>query len=234
MALRQKGSFPGDMAGFDTTADDPLLRFPRMIHMHRWDDVSKDWLLSDRQRAVVSVLFGAEPLALQSMMYFKPAGARGQALHQDNHFLRVHPGTCIAAWMALDDCDEENGCLQVVPGSQSLPHLCHEDADTSTSFTDKGVRLPSGMHSVPVQMKPGDVLFFHGMLIHGSYPNTSKSRFRRSLIAHYASQDAVKCADYYFPLLNMRGKEVELEDNPGGGPCGRWVEVDGTARVEFA
>ncbi len=234
MALRAQGPHPGDMAGFDTTDNDPLLRYPRMIHMHRWDELSRDWLLSDRHRTVLSTLLGSEPIAFQSMMYFKPAGARGQALHQDNHFLRVQPGTCVATWMALDDCNEENGCLEVVPGSHDLPVLCHEQADTTKSFTDEGVRLPEGMEAVPVPMQPGDVLLFNGALIHGSSPNTSTDRFRRSLIGHYASQDSVKCADYYFPVLNMDGQEVTLEDSPGGGPCGKWVTMDGTPRVEFA
>ena len=38
MALR-KHPRPGDFDGVDTTATDPLKRYPRMIHMHRWDDL---------------------------------------------------------------------------------------------------------------------------------------------------------------------------------------------------
>ena len=36
---------------------------------------------------------------------------------------------CVAAWMALDTCDESNGCLQVVPGSHEWPILCTVPAD---------------------------------------------------------------------------------------------------------
>ncbi|HRJ41757.1 MAG: phytanoyl-CoA dioxygenase family protein [Caldilineaceae bacterium] len=57
----------------------------------------------------MTALLGAEPYAVQTMFYFKPAGARGQALHQDQYYLRAQLGTCMAAWMAVDDCDEENG-----------------------------------------------------------------------------------------------------------------------------
>lgn len=234
MELRESGEHPGDMAGFDTTSDDPLVRYPRMIHMHRWDDASRDWLLSDRVSGVIRQLIDSEPLAVQTMLYFKPAGARGQALHQDNFYLRAAPGACVGVWMALDHVDEENGCLQVVPGSHKLPLLCQEDVDTSKSFTDKGLTLPEGMETVPIILNPGDVLFFHGMLIHGSFPNTSKDRFRRALIGHYVSAESEKVADYYWPVLNMQGNEVVLGDNPGGGPCGRWVEVDGTPHVEVA
>ncbi|MGQ9488096.1 MAG: phytanoyl-CoA dioxygenase family protein, partial [Armatimonadota bacterium] len=118
MRLREAGSYPGDFQGVDPQSNDPLKRYPRMIHMHRWDEVSLRWMVDPRLNACMTALLGKEPYAVQTMLYFKPPGARGQALHQDNFYLRVQPGTCIAAWMALDPCDEENGCLMVVPGTQ--------------------------------------------------------------------------------------------------------------------
>ena len=77
------------------------------------------------------------------MYYFKPPGARGQALHQDQYYLRVQPGTCIAAWMAVDRCDRETGCLQVVPDTRDTPVLCAEQADHDASFTNVMVPLPA-------------------------------------------------------------------------------------------
>ncbi|MCB0132669.1 MAG: phytanoyl-CoA dioxygenase family protein, partial [Caldilineaceae bacterium] len=180
MDLRAANTYPGDFAGVDLTSSDPLKRFPRMIHMHRWDQVSLQWLLDPRLDQAMTALLGASPFAVQTMLYFKPPGGRGQALHQDQYYLRVQPGTCLAAWMALDDCDEENGCLQVVPGTHTLPLLCTVEADTSQSFTDVTVPLADGMTPIPVQMQAGDVLFFNGQLVHGSFPNTSQERFRRS------------------------------------------------------
>jgi ectoine hydroxylase-related dioxygenase (phytanoyl-CoA dioxygenase family) len=232
-SLREKGRYPGDSAGVDLGSQDPLKRYPRMIHMHRWDQLSLDWMLDARLNRWLTALMGSEPYAVQTMLYFKPAGARGQALHQDQYYLRVQPGTCMAAWLALDDCDEENGCLQIVPGTQNLPVLCTIEADTSQSFTDVTVPLPEGMSSVPVIMKAGDVLFFNGQLIHGSYPNTSTDRFRRSLIGHYIVGEAEQVAKYYHPALRMDGSEVTLAIAEGGSECGVWVEQDGTPVVEI-
>ena len=45
MRLREAGSYPGDFGGVDPTSEDPLKRYPRMIHMHRWDEVSLRWLI---------------------------------------------------------------------------------------------------------------------------------------------------------------------------------------------
>ncbi|NLC57309.1 MAG: phytanoyl-CoA dioxygenase family protein [Armatimonadetes bacterium] len=233
MELRRRGAYPGDAAGVDAGDSDPLKQYPRMIHMHRWDEVSRRWLLDPRLNACMTSLLGREPYAVQSMLYFKPPGARGQALHQDQFYLRVQPGTCIAAWMALEPCDSENGCLQVVPGTQHLPLLCTEPADTRVSFTDITVPLPEGVAPVPVPLEPGDVLFFNGSLIHGSGPNSSRDRFRRALIGHYAVGEAEKVARYYHPVLRMDGSVVPLGVSEGGGPCGVWVDRDGRPGVQL-
>src|SRR5262245_44801107 len=184
MRLRAAGSYDGDSAGVADPrgTPDPLQKYPRMIHMHRWDEISLRWMLDPRLRDGLAALLGEEPYAVQTMLYFKPPGARGQALHQDQFYLRVQPGTCMAAWMALDPCDEENGCLRVVPGTQDLPLLCIQRADTTQSFSDTTVPIPAGKAPAPVRMSPGDVLFFNGSLIHGSGPNRSTDRFRRALI----------------------------------------------------
>ena len=224
MQMRESGNVPGDTHIANPNSNDPLLRYPRMLQMHRWDETSLKWMLEPRLNAALTSLLGLEPYAVQTMIYFKPPGARGQALHQDNYYLRVQPGTCIAAWMALDTCDESNGCLQVVPGSQDWPVLCTVPADTTQSFTEVTVPIPAGTPVKSVVMNPGDVLFFNGSLVHGSLPNTTSDRFRRSLVAHYIEGDSDTVARWYKPTLRMDGTEVELQDSQKGGACGIWVD----------
>ena len=231
MGLREADSYAGDFSGVDATDDDPLKAYPRMIHMHRWDQVSLDWMVDDRIGRWLEDLTGQPAYAVQTMLYFKPAGSRGQALHQDQFYLKAKPGTCMAAWMALDPCDEENGCLQVVPASGDLPMLCTEKADIESSFIDVTIPLPDAVASVPMIMAPGDVLFFNGSVIHGSLPNRSSERFRRSLIGHYVTGNAREVSRFYKPVLNMKGNEVDFGESEGGGPCGVWVEKDGRNEV---
>jgi phytanoyl-CoA hydroxylase len=245
MKLREGNSFPGDFAGVprmmadainksDLYRDDEpdlLKDYPRMIHMHRWDETSLNWLLEPRVREVLVGLLGADPYAVQTMLYFKPPGARGQAMHQDQYYLKVQPGTCIAAWMALDDCDEANGCMQMVSGSHTWDVLCTIKADTTQSFTDVTVPLPPGAEAMPQFMQAGDVLFFNGQVVHGSFPNTTTNRFRRSLIGHYIVGEAQKVAEFYHPVLHMDGRPVTLDVSEGGGSCGIWVEREGEAAI---
>ncbi|TDD19230.1 phytanoyl-CoA dioxygenase family protein [Kribbella turkmenica] len=232
MVLRQRGSYSGDDSGIEAGARDPLKRYPRMTHVHRWDETTLQWLIDQRLDKVMTEILGTSPYAVQTMIFFKPPGSRGQALHQDNFYLKAEPGTCLAAWMALDPVDEANGGLQVVPGSHRWPILCTEKADTTISYTDVTVPLPAPDAAVLVEMEPGDVLFFHGALVHGSAPNVTPDRFRRALIGHYIQGEADKVAQYYHPVLRMDGSTVDLAVAEGGGPCGVWTETpDGPLAV---
>jgi ectoine hydroxylase-related dioxygenase (phytanoyl-CoA dioxygenase family) len=215
------------------SSDDPLKKYPRQMQMHRDDSVSLEFLCDPRIDRVITSLTGISPLAVQTMFYFKPPTARGQALHQDNFYLKAAPSTCIAAWLAVDDCDEENGCLMVVPGTHELPTMCLTKSDTTKSFTSVEVALPEGMSAVPVEMKAGDVMFFNGQVIHGSNPNTSADRFRRSLIAHYVIGDCNAVSKWYTPVYRMDKTIVELEESAGGGKCGDWVEIGDETRIEM-
>jgi ectoine hydroxylase-related dioxygenase (phytanoyl-CoA dioxygenase family) len=227
-ARRNGGEIPGcfTIGTAEEIAADPLKLYPRMLWPHRHDEVVRRHMLAPKLGAILWDLLGEEPLAAQSMFYWKPPGARGQALHQDNYYLRVKPGTCVAAWMPLDRSEEENGGLVVVPGTQDMEIVCPEEADPAVSFTRDLVRPPEGHAEVPVTLEPGDALFFNGSLIHGSYPNRSKDRFRRSFICHYFPASAEELAQHDRPALRFDGQAVEeIAYVTGGGPCGEATAV---------
>lgn len=230
MAMREEPC-RGDDPPLDRESSEPLQRFPRIMHPHQWDERSRAMMLDERLGTMLTEMLGETPYAVQTMVYFKPAGARGQALHQDQFYLNVSPGTCVAAWVALDRCDRENGCMAVVPGSQNLPVLCPVAADTEQSFTDITVPVPEGMEEVPIEMEPGDVLFFNGSVIHGSGPNLSADRFRRSFIAHYATADVVTIGRYYSAAWTFAGDAVRLGEGEGLATCGEYVAVGGRTEL---
>lgn len=210
---------------FDPDNPDPLKRYPRVMHPHRFNQTAMKYMLHKPMMDVLENLYGEPALAAQSMYYYKPPGSRGQALHQDNFYLKVEPGNCIAAWTAIDAADEENGCLLVVPKTSGYEVVCPELADEKESFTTHYVKPPKDKKAVPAVMDEGDVLFFNGNLIHGSYRNKSKDRFRRAFICHYANASAVRIGAFYRPLYAADGSEVMLEANPDGGPCGNEFDV---------
>jgi ectoine hydroxylase-related dioxygenase (phytanoyl-CoA dioxygenase family) len=203
---------------------DPLARYPRMMHPHKHGDkpvgpLAMRYMRDARLRPILAELFGEEPFACQSMFYFKPPGARGQDLHQDNFYLRVKPGTCMAAWVAIDDADEGNGGMMCVPQTASLDIACPEPADPALSFTTEHVEPPAGLAPQMMRLKAGDVLFFNGSVIHGSTPNTSADRFRRSLIFHYVPASTREMSHYY-EAISFDGEMQAIAVNDDGGPCG--------------
>ena len=211
------GCFAASPAG---EAADPLDVYPRMMHPHRVSQVAMRYMLHPKLEPILRTLLGEPPLAAQSMFYWKPPSARGQALHQDNFYLRVSPGTCLAAWVAVDPATRENGGLFAVPGSHRLDVLCPEAADLSLSFAGEFVPVPDGLAETPVDLAPGDVFFFGGSVIHGSQPNRTSDRFRRSFICHYVGVSSKAVSRYYKPLYRFDGVEVDIQDATGGGPCG--------------
>ena len=200
---------------------DPLKRYPRVMMPHRYDEFSLHMLLHPHLVNIVHDLFSEEPLAAQSMYYFKPPGARGQALHQDDYYLLTAPDECMAAWVAIDPSLPENGGLSVVPRSHTIDIQCPKAADPTESFVNHLVPPPPGMSAIPAELQPGDVLFFNGRLIHGSTPNRSPTgQWRRSFICHYIPTSTAKVAQWCMPLLDRDGQVVERPTNGWGGPCG--------------
>lgn len=230
MTLAKDGPVPGlsdvpkARAGAPAASSDPLSRYPRMMHPHKHLDKSVGplalrYMRDPRLRPILAELFGEDPFACQSMFYFKPPGARGQDLHQDNFYLRVKPGTCMAAWVAVDDADAGNGGMMCVPQTASLDIACPEKVDPTLFFTTEHVEPPPGLEPQMMELKAGDVLFFNGSVIHGSTPNTSTDRFRRSLIFHYVPASTIEMSHYY-EALSFDGEKQDIAVNMDGGPCG--------------
>jgi len=225
-----KASELGPVAGMCDPKKEPtndlLDRYPRMMHPHRQSQLpigplSTRVALDPRIGAILNDIYGEEAVCAQTMYYFKPPGTRGQSLHQDNYYLRVKPATCMAAWLAIDDADDENGGLVCVPGSHKLDIACPGKADLKVFWSEDMVAIPEGMQIVPTNLKAGDVLFFHGSVIHGSYPNKSATRFRRAFIGHYLPLASSVVSQWYKPLLTFRNEVAgEIGNAVGGGPCG--------------
>lgn len=206
--------------------DDVLKAYPRIMHPHRFHDTARRAMTDPALADVLRELFGEEPLAVQSMFYFKPPGSRGQAMHQDQFYLQVRPGTCIAAWIAMDYVDKENGGILVFPKTQNL-HIDCSNVGKVGSYEKGGkpIKIPEGFKAEATEMGPGDALFFNGSLIHGSASNRTKDRWRRSYICHYVGKSCTTISEHYHPLVDMAGNDVVREKTTDGGPCGAWVRT---------
>ena len=139
--------------------------------------------------AVVEEICGPDIKSIHNMLINKPPGVDGRhPLHQDLLYFPFRPADrIVATWTALEPCTRENGCLVVVPGSHKGGLLEHENPDWEhLNFLYVGAKGKSGdTERVHLEMKPGDTVFFHPALLHGSGRNRTEG-FRRALSCHYA------------------------------------------------
>lgn len=202
---------------------DPTKRQVRAMQPHRYSSRVMDWFTHPKVAEVLESLLGVPPLGAQTMYYYKPPGAKGQGMHQDNFYLLASPATCIAAWTAIDSADQENGCLYVVPGSHRGGILCPDGtSERWLNYGDSHIsKFPRETKPVAVPVKRGQTMFFGGNLIHGSGPNRTPNRCRRTFIGHYVDEATETLARFYHPVVNMRQEVVShVEVHEGGGPCG--------------
>ncbi|QHT62315.1 phytanoyl-CoA dioxygenase family protein [Paenibacillus lycopersici] len=197
---------------YKPTDTDPLkeeFKAATRVHMlSRVNAAAERGMLHPRILDVTEALIGPDVYAVQSMMFLNPPGRGGQGWHQDSCYIKTHPDTLIGAWIALEQADEENGCLWVVPGSNhepvyppkeigggnvhALDAFSNLDGVQNVSHLDDEVNTLSRMVAkypapIPVPLQPGDVLFFHSHLFHRSFPNKTTDRYRRSYVCHYCN-----------------------------------------------
>ncbi len=121
---------------------------------------------------------------------YKPAEVGGVNMwHQDAPLWPIiAPMTEVTAWVALDDVDESNGCMSMVPGS----HLWGNNIDFLHTLENYD-NMPDSFegHEIKVVrclVKKGEVHYHHALVWHGSHANTS-GRPRRAIALHYMTQE---------------------------------------------
>ena len=113
--------------------------------------------------------------------------------HQDHPFDPHTNDDHAVVLVMVDDMNENNGCLRIVPGSHKGPHFTHYDGDTFTGKVDEATQKMCQEQAVSVEGRAGDVCIMTGWSLHGGTANKS-SNPRRLLICDYFAADA-------FPLL---------------------------------
>ncbi len=132
------------------------------------------------------------PRIWQSMYIFKQPGIGGEVRwHQDASFFHTTPETVTTFWFALEDATRDNGCLWVQPCGHRGPlrerfvRNGRQIAMQTLDATPWPVDDPS---AVPLEVKAGTLVVFHGLLPHYSAPNrSSASRHAYTLHATDAS-----------------------------------------------
>ena len=163
----------------------------QLQHMGDHDPWFHALYASTRIRKVAEALMGHAVIP-KNMQYFNkpPATGRPTPPHQDGYYFMLNPCEAVTMWLALDDVDEENGCVRYVRGSHRRGMRSHSRTKTlgfSQGITDY-TTVEDEQCEVAIAAEPGDLLVHHALTIHRADGNRSSSRSRRALGFIYYSQ----------------------------------------------
>lgn len=116
---------------------------PRVFEAWKWCKPVLDLARHPKILEVIKMLYGRDPIPFQTINFKKGSD---QPLHSDViHFHTVPERWVVGAWAALEDMDEDNGTLQIVPGSHKWPVYDFQDLGLEKSvFIDLDQPLDVG------------------------------------------------------------------------------------------
>ena len=181
--------YPGAPSSLDAEGGKTIRRLKQA---HSRGFLFTEWMMRPEVLNRLKQLLGPRvvcPLAHHNCIMTKqPRFSSETGWHQDIRYWSFQRPELINAWIALGTERPENGCLQVIPGSQKLT-LDHSRLDQDLFFRND---LPENQELIAskqfVSLNPGDVLFFHCRTLHAASRNSTKET-KYSVVFTFRSAD---------------------------------------------
>lgn len=96
------------------------------------------------------------------------------------------------AWVALSPATVESGCMKFVAGSHKNAIVPHNDTFDENNMLSRGQEIAVDVdeeEATAIELKPGQMSLHHGLMFHGSGPNTSDDR-RIGCVIRYVNPNA--------------------------------------------
>jgi ectoine hydroxylase-related dioxygenase (phytanoyl-CoA dioxygenase family) len=183
-----------------------------------WLDVCRHPRVLDAVEAVL----GPDLILIMSHLIVKrPEDGLAVAWHQDNTYWHSINGTdAVTVWLAIDDADVSNGCMQVIPCTHDGYPTMEKVSTGSNDLLGLTVEVTEEMTNaaVALEMKAGSLSIHDSYVVHGSDANTSDRR-RAAYTMRYANANTVTVDvdQHWVPVYLVRGN--------GGADADRYVDA---------
>lgn len=110
----------------------------------------------------------------------------------------------VTAWIALSPATPESGCMDFVAKSHKNPILEHNDTFDKNNLLSRGQEIAVEVKEedkVPIEIHPGQMSLHHGLIIHGSGPNTSDDRRIAAVVRYIRPDMAQQVADKDYVIM---------------------------------
>jgi ectoine hydroxylase-related dioxygenase (phytanoyl-CoA dioxygenase family) len=145
----------------------------------------RDFILGPTMAEICRSILGPEAYLFWEQYVIKAADPDTKfAWHQDSGYVHEDGPEYLTCWIALDDVNEENGSVYLLPYSRSgiRSYIKHMKIDTGDEVCYVG--SDPGM---PVIVPAGSIVCFSSMVIHRSGANLT-DRMRRVYLLQYSDQ----------------------------------------------
>jgi ectoine hydroxylase-related dioxygenase (phytanoyl-CoA dioxygenase family) len=192
-ALREPGMHRGSQFVIERNAGRPAVRIHRIVWCGAAEPVLSRYGMDERLLAMAAQLLGSREMSqLINQAHFKQPGDGVEfPWHQDSTHRRFGQdvwrdvngrGSYVQTVTAIDDVEEDNGPLRLIPGSCRLGHVQNGAEGALPEALDECC-------AVTACMRAGSVLLFGPYTFHSSPPNRS-DRARRIFINGFACPGA--------------------------------------------
>ncbi len=169
------------------TADQPRLR--RVANPVDVSEIYREALFNGPIPDRVAELIGPDVKFHHCKLNIKLPGMATRVEYHQDHAYDPHTNSdMLAILLLLDDMNEANGALRVVPGSHRERYSHYRDGKFVGAI-DPALDDDFETRSAPIEGRSGDVCLMHTWTVHGGGPNLS-DRPRRLLICDYVAADA--------------------------------------------
>src|SRR4051812_38083488 len=148
---------------------------------HFTDTALFRWLFHDDVLNIVESVLGPDIALFSSHFICKPRGnGKRVPWHEDSYYWRgqMEPMEVCTIWLAIDPSMRENGCMRVIPRTQTGGYSDYEDVDPNKNVFATEIKkhqFDPGK-AVALELQPNQASLHDGRLMHGSDANTSDIR----------------------------------------------------------
>lgn len=200
---------------FDDMMDRALAAGWNSYSINGWQRQCKgiyDLAMETRILDYVQDLVGGNLVCTMTHYFCKLSGDTKQvAWHQDASYWPLTPSKVVTVWLAIDDVDEDNGPMTVIPGSHLHGIIPFEHSTKEeNNVLGQTVQGPDkwGDAPVPFVMQAGQISMHTDMLLHGSAPNLSDRR-RCGLTLRYNPPEVRGDDSYHSYGMICRGSDPD-------------------------
>ena len=179
--------------------------------------------------SAASAVLGPDLMVWSAGLFIKEANSpKIVSWHQDLTYWGLDDIAETTCWVALSKAHEKSGCMKFVPSSHKTKIVPHIDTYAEDNLLSRGQEIAVEVNekdAVVVALDAGQASMHHGLLFHGSGPNTTDDRRIGSAIRYI--KPSMKQATGDRPLVSL----VRGQDNFGNfkivdAPMGRLLDED--------